>query len=159
MWTYSFDFPLSYVSYLLLQWCAQRSNTKRVPCWRLYLRESDQITLRLSRPSVSYHGSSWNITNRLVQCISLYEEKELTLNHIFPQTTMVYIIARILKGGYFTILHTVIESSSAKKNRHSVLNLEEDPNWKKGKSHRCIFLIWKSSTIDSRWNTAKKCTF
>ena len=154
MWTYSFDFPLSY---LLLLWCAQRSNTKRVPCWRLYLRESDQITLRLSGPSVSYHGSSWNITNRLVQCISLYEEKEPTLNHIFPQTTMVYIITRILKGGYFTILHTVIESSSTKKNRHSVLNLEEDPNWKK--SHRCIFLIWKSSTIDSRWNTAKKCTF
>ena len=117
MWTHSFDFPLSYVWYWLLYWCAKRSNTRRVPCWRLYLRESDQITLRLSGPSVSYHGSSWNITNRLVQCISLYEEKEPTLNHIFPQTTMVYIITRILKGGYFTILHTLIESSSAKKNR------------------------------------------
>ena len=70
---------------------------------------------------------------------STYIKKELTLNHIFPQTPMVYIITRILKGGYFTILHTVIESSSAKKNRHSVLNLEGDPNWKKGKSHWCIF--------------------
>ena len=39
-----------------IYWCAKRSNTKRVPCWRLYLRESDQITLRLSGPSVSYRG-------------------------------------------------------------------------------------------------------
>ena len=55
------------------------------------------------------------------------------------KTTIDYIITRILKEGYFRILHKLIESSSTKKNLHSVLNLEGHPNWKKGKSHRCSF--------------------
>ena len=41
---------------LLFSSWVSSGDTRRV-CWRPYIRESDQITLRLSRPSASYYGS------------------------------------------------------------------------------------------------------
>ena len=47
----------------------------------------------------------------------LIKKENQQCNISVHKTTIVYIITRILKGGYFTILHTLIEISSAKKNR------------------------------------------
>ena len=41
------------ICFLFFSWGISSGDTTRV-CWRLYIRESDQITLRLSRPSASY---------------------------------------------------------------------------------------------------------
>ena len=52
------------MSFLFFSWA---SSTMRV-CWRLYIRESDQITLRLSRPSAPYDWCR-NINRDIIFCL------------------------------------------------------------------------------------------
>ena len=141
-----------------IYWCAKRSNTRRVPCWRLYLRESDQITLRLSGPSVSYHGSSWNITNRLVQCINLYKKRTNTEPYLSTNAHGLYNYTNFKRRILHNSTHSDWEFLGKEESTFSS-KFGGRPKLEEREVTLMHFCIWKSSTIDSRWNTAKKCTF